>query len=186
MLRTLATLALLTLSVPAAATAQTPPPEQPASPAQPVIPPEEAGNLRPGEVQGLFDAYVLVQVQDSLGLSEDEYTRLLPRLRLLQQVRRRTLQDRLRQINELRKLTDPKLPQPTEDGILRERLSAFQEFESRSAAELRRAYDGVDEVLNPRQRARFRVFEENVERRKLQLLLRATRQNQRRPSSNQQ
>jgi hypothetical protein len=155
---------------------------QATEPQQPAVPPEEASNLRPGEVQGLFDAYVLVQVQDSLALSEEDYTRLLPRLRLLQQVRRRTLQERLRLINELRKLTDPKLPQPTDDAILKERLSAFQEFESRTAAELRRAYDGVDEVLTPRQRARFRVFEENVERRKLQLLLRATRQNRRQPS----
>ncbi len=174
MLRTLATLVFLALAVPAAVTAQTAPP---------AVPPEEAPDLRPGEVQGLFDAYVLVQVQDSIGLGEPEYTRLLPRLRFLQQVRRRTLQERLRMINELRKLTDPKLPQPTEDAILKERLGAFQEFESRSAADLRRAYDGVDEVLTPFQRARFRVFEENVERRKLQLLLRATRQNQRKPPS---
>ncbi len=173
MLRLLATLVLLTLCA-AATAAQTP---------QPAPPPEEAGSLRPGEVQGLFDAYVLVQVQDALNLTEPEYTRLLPRLRQLQQTRRRTLQERLQKINELRKLTDPRLPQPTDDGMLQERLGALQELESRSAADLRRAYDGVDEVLTPRQRARFRVFEENVERRKLQLLLRATRQNQRPPGS---
>lgn len=176
MLRTLAAFVFAALVVAAAAAAQ---------PAPRAVPPEEAANLRPGEVQGLFDAYVLVQVQDALGLNEDDYTRLLPRLRGLQQVRRRTLQERLRSINELRKLTDPKLPQPTDEAILKERLSAFQELESRSAAELRRAYDGLDEVLTPRQRARFRVFEENVERRKLQLLLRATRQNRRLPPSNQ-
>lgn len=147
--------------------------------AQTVPPPEVSGDIRPGEVQGLFDAYVLVQVQDSLGLGEADYTRLLPRLRVLQQVRRRSTQERQRLTAELRKLTDPKLPQPTDDTVLQDRLSAFQELESRGAAELRRAQDGVDEVLTIRQRARFRVFEENVERRKLQLLLRATRRAQR-------
>lgn len=156
-------------------------------PAQPTPPslPEASPDIRPGEVQQLFDAYVLVQIQDSLGLNEQEYTNLLPRLRVLQQVRRRMLQERLRLINELQKLTNPRLPQPAEESVVKERLSALQELESRYAADLRRAYDGVDEMLNIRQRARFRVFEEQVERRKLQLLLRATRQNRRPPPPSQ-
>jgi hypothetical protein len=170
-----ATLVLVTLFVTTAVTAQTVPP-----------PPEATTDIKPGEVQGLFDAYVLVQVQDSLRLTEQDYTRLLPPLRSLQQVRRRAQQERQRFINELRKLTDPKLPQPTDESLLQERLSAYQEFESRSAAELRRAYDGVDEVLTVRQRARFRVFEDNVERRKMQLLLRATRPNAKRPPPSNQ
>jgi hypothetical protein len=38
---------------------------------------------------------------------------------------------------------------------------------------LRKAYDSLDEVLDVRQQARFRIFEENLERRKMDLLLRA-------------
>ena len=55
---------------------------------------------------------------------------------------------------------------------------ALEELESRTAAELRRAYTAIDEVLDPRQRARFRLLEEQLERRKLELLIRA-RQNRR-------
>ncbi len=76
-------------------------------------------------------------------------------------------------VNELQRLTNPKLEKPTDENILKERLSALQEQESRTAAELRRSYNDVDEILTITQRARFRVFEEQVERRKLQLLLRA-------------
>ena len=36
---------------------------------------------------------------------------------------------------------------------------------------MRRAYDAVDEVLDARQQARFRIFEERIERRKLDLLI---------------
>jgi hypothetical protein len=46
--------------------------------------------------------------------------------------------------------------------------------------ELRQAYDQLDEVLDARQQARFRMFEEVIEQRKLDLLVRArerTRQN---------
>ena len=162
MIRFLATLAFVTV----AATAS----------AQPPAPPEATEDLKPAEVQRLFDAYVVVQIHDALALSEDQYARLLPKLRLLQQVRRQAQQQRLKLIGELQRLTNPKLEPATEEAVLKERLSTLQELESRSAAELRRAYDAVDEILDTRQRARFRVFEEQIERRKLQLLLRA-RQN---------
>jgi len=52
-------------------------------------------------------------------------------------------------------------------------LRALRELDDRAALELRRAADGVDEVLDIRQQARFRMFEEQIERRKLDLLLRA-------------
>ena len=53
--------------------------------------------------------------------------------------------------------------------------------DERAAAELRRALDGVDEILTVRQQARFRLFEDQMERRKLDLLMRA-RQNVRNPA----
>ena len=58
---------------------------------------------------------------------------------------------------------------------MRDRLRALQELEGRSAADLRRAYDTIDQQLDVRRQARFRVFEQNMERRKLQLMLRARR-----------
>lgn len=167
MTRFLATLAFVTLT----ATASAQPPA-----------PEATEELRPAEVQRLFDAYVVVQIHDALALSEDQYARLLPKLRQLQQVRRQAQQQRLKLIGELTRLTSPKLEPPTDEATLKERLSTLQELESRSAAELRRAYDAVDEILDTRQRARFRVFEEQIERRKLQLLLRA-RQNRPPPTA---
>ena len=38
---------------------------------------------------------------------------------------------------------------------------------------MRKAYDGVDEMLDIRQQARFRLFEEQMEQQKLDLLMRA-------------
>ena len=59
----------------------------------------------------------------------------------------------------------------------------MQELESRNAAEMRKAYNALDEVLEVRQQARFRVFEEQIERRKIELLTRARQQN--RPNQQQ-
>jgi len=60
---------------------------------------------------------------------------------------------------------------------LRERIRGLRELEMRAIAEIQRAVDGIDQTLDVRQQARFRVFEQEIEQRKLQLLLRARQQN---------
>src|SRR5437867_136264 len=62
--------------------------------------------LSPQEVQRLLDAYVIVQAQDALRLSEAQYPQFLTRLRTLQEIRRRNEQTRLRLLNELNRLTN--------------------------------------------------------------------------------
>jgi hypothetical protein len=149
---------------------------------EPPLPDGPAGvTMNPGQVQQLFDAMVVMQSQQALDLSEQQYAQFLSRLRTLQETRRRHLVARNRLINELQRLTNPRNVRPNvTDADIRARLTALQELEARSAGELRRAYDGIDEVLDVRQQARFRVFEEQIERRKLDLISRA-RQNRPQP-----
>jgi hypothetical protein len=52
-------------------------------------------------------------------------------------------------------------------------LKALRDQDERAAVETRRAYDALDEVLDPRQQARFRLLEERLEGRKLDLLMSA-------------
>ena len=47
----------------------------------------------------------------------------------------------------------------------------------RSASDVKKAYDAIDQILDIRQQAKFRVFEENMERRKLELVTRARQNN---------
>jgi hypothetical protein len=42
---------------------------------------------------------------------------------------------------------------------------------------VKKAYDAIDQVLDVRQQAKFRVFEELMERRKLELVTRARQAN---------
>ena len=69
-------------------------------------------------------------------------------------------------------------PAPTTRRQLADRLKALRDEDERGAAELRRRYEAVDETLDVRQQARFRIFEERMEQQKLELLMRA-RQNAR-------
>jgi hypothetical protein len=138
--------------------------------------PEAAPGVSQGELQRLFDAYVLMQAQETLQLSDAQYPRFLARLRALQEVRRRTLVERTRIIQELRRIVQGRV-EGTEAGRLPERLKALRDVEARSEGEIRQASDSLDEVLEPLQQARWRILEEQMERRKLDLLMRARQNN---------
>jgi hypothetical protein len=130
--------------------------------------------VTPNEIQRMFDAYALVQAQDQLKLNDDQYSRFLVRFRSLQDVRRRSLQEHLRLIAELRRLL--MLGQPDE-AQLKDRMLELQEGDSRAVADVKKAYEGIDQVLDVKQQASFRVFEEQMERRKIELITRARQAN---------
>ena len=129
--------------------------------------------LSPVEVLNMLDAYALVQAEKALELKESQYPEFVSRLKRLQETRRRNQQARNRLVQELRRMAQPDAK--AGDEIVRERLRALKDHDVRAAAELAGAYDALDEVLEVRQQARFRAFEENLERRKIDLLLRARR-----------
>jgi Spy/CpxP family protein refolding chaperone len=144
---------------------------QPARP--PVRPlaqaPGEAG-VSPAEVQRMFDAYALMQAQEQLNINDDQFTAFLTRFKALQDVRRRTMMERARVVMEMRRLLNQS---PPDEAQLRERLKSLQEINARGADEEKKAYEAIDQVLDLRQQAKFRVFEEVMERRKLELVARA-------------
>ncbi len=129
--------------------------------------------LSPGEVVAMLDAYAVVQAQDALELTDAQYGPFVGRLKTLQQTRRRNQQAHNQIVQELRRLAGPPVTPPSEEAAILDRLRALRELDDRSALELRRAYESLDEVLDVRQQARFRIFEYQLERRKLDLLMRA-------------
>lgn len=130
--------------------------------------------VSPGEVQRLFDAYVVMQAQQELQLSDEQYPKFLARVKALQTARQKGLADRARIIQDLRRLESaPSL----DDAQARTQLRALADVDARIVTEVRDAMSGVDEVLDTRQRIRFRIFEEQMERRKVDLLMRARQSN---------
>jgi hypothetical protein len=120
----------------------------------------------------LFDAYVVMQAQEVLRVSDEQYPRFLTRLKVLQDVRRRGQVERARILLELRRLTREGDAQPDEASV-KAQLKALDEVDARATNEAKVALDALDQVLDVRQQARFRLFEEQMERRKVELLMRA-------------
>jgi hypothetical protein len=73
---------------------------------------------------------------------------------------------------------------PVDEATLRDKLKALKETETKSAEDIRRAYDALDEALDLTQQARFRLFEEQVERRKFEFLTRARQRASEAPAPN--
>ena len=136
-----------------------------------------SGDMSPGEVQQLFDAFELVRAQDMLDLSDDQYPEFVVGLKRLQDVRRRTQQDRQRQLRELQRMSNQA---DVDEAALEGRLESLRALERESSEALLEAVEGIDAILSIRQRVRFRVFQQAMERRRVELLMRARRQPARR------
>jgi Spy/CpxP family protein refolding chaperone len=137
----------------------------------------DAPSVSPLEIQRMFDAYALLQAQEQLKITDDQYAQFLPRFKALQDARRKAMQERVRIVQDLRRLTSE---EQIDEAQTKERLKALQEADARSESDIRRAYEAIDQVLDMRQRAKFRIFEEMMERRKLELVVRARQANRQR------
>jgi len=144
--------------------------------------PENADTLPAPVLSDMLDAYAIVQAKQALSIADEKYVAFAARLKKLQDTRRRNQRVRMRIVQDLRRLTDPRGAEPpneeavkTQESTIRTQLAALRDHDQRAAGELRQAYDSLDELLDTRQQARFRVFEEQIERRKLDLIMRATR-----------
>ena len=129
-------------------------------------------DLSPAEIQRLFDAYTVMQAQEALRLSNDQYGAFVARLKVVQDLRRQQQQERARLLRELAQLAGPMAPEG-DDAPIAERLRALRDHDTKSHAEIEKAYQELDQLLSVRQRARLRLLEESLERRKLELLMRA-------------
>jgi len=134
--------------------------------------PQTAG---PAVIDQLFDAYMIVQAQSALNLTEDQYISFMQKARLLQNIRRRVQRQRQQALAGLRETLRGQ--GPLDDAAVNDKLRAYDDLLMQTSPELRDAYAAVDQVLKPRQRLQFRVFEEAMERKKLELIA-AARQRQ--------
>jgi hypothetical protein len=147
------------------------------------VPPGAAGDaaISPAEIQRMLDGYMLIQAQEVLRLSDEQFPRFLSRVRTWQETRRRAQGERQRLLQELRRMAAGRAG-AVDEAVIRERLKAFDDLDVRTGTEIQQQRAAIDQVLEPIQQARFRVFEETMEQRKIELLIRARqgrgRQNQ--------
>lgn len=130
-------------------------------------PPE--GNIAPGDIQAMFEAMTVMEAERFVMLTPEQFPVFVQRLKRLQEARGVMIRRHNRALNELRGMANPqsgRADDATIDMKLRE-LSAI-ELEGRAAID--KALEAVDQMLSPKQRARFRMLEDNIEKKKIDFL----------------
>lgn len=158
MIRRLASSALA-LAVAVGASAQ-PAPERPGPGGRPERPPRE-------DIFKMVDAYIISNLQESLGLDDAQFVRLLPLVKRLQTDRRALAQRRMRAMQELRRTL---LSGTATDARVTELLKELKAVELEEPATVRRDIDAIDAALTPVQQAKYRILEAEVDRRLRELL----------------
>lgn len=134
---------------------------------------------RPGSAEGraeawkMIDAYIMGNLQESLGLSDEQFVKLLPLVKKLQKDRRDFLQRRRKTLQELKRTLAS--GSGTEATAL-DQLKALKALEAEEPALIRKDLETVDAALTPIQQARFRVLEVEIEARIRHMLSRVREQ----------
>jgi Spy/CpxP family protein refolding chaperone len=109
----------------------------------------------------MVDAYIVSNLQESVGISDDQFAKILPLVKRLQNDRRDLAQRRGRALAEMRRVLESGTA--TEARVL-DLLKDVKEVESVQHETVRRDMDAIDQVLTPMQQAKFRLLEGEVER----------------------
>ena len=132
--------------------------------------PPRAGRPARDEAFKMVDAYVVSNLQESLGLDDEQFAKAVPLVKRLQGERRAYFLDRTRTVREMRRLLHQ--GGATEAQVL-DLLNRLKALDADGPAQARKNLDALDALLTPVQQAKYRVLEVEVEQRMRELMNRA-------------
>jgi hypothetical protein len=130
---------------------------------------EERRETRRDEMFKMVDAYVAMNIEEKLGLSPDQFARVLPLVRRASADRRRFAEGRMDLLRSLRERLESGTATEAQVG---DALRAIKEIEEEEPATLKKDRAAIDQLLTAVQQAKLRVLEFEVERRLRALTLR--------------
>jgi hypothetical protein len=143
--------------------------------AQPAPSPSREHAQQRDEAFRMVDAYIVANLQESLGLSDQKYAEVIPLVKKLQTERRAYFESRWRAQRQLRHLLRSGGATEAEVAAALERL---RQIDASGPEKVHRCLDALDAALTPLQQAKYRVFELDVEQRLRELMRRARRHRQ--------
>jgi hypothetical protein len=129
--------------------------------------PPPPGPGGPHEVFKMIDAYLLANVQDALGLGDEQGAKVVPLVLKLQGDRRNFHRRRHKALGEMKK----QLGSGTAtEAQIADQMKALRALEGEELDTLRKDLEAVDKELTVVQQAKFRILEREVEH-KIQTLI---------------
>ncbi|MBI3932238.1 MAG: hypothetical protein HY317_02385 [Acidobacteria bacterium] len=140
---------------------------------------DKGGPGRPGrgreELFKMVDAYIVSNLQEGLGLTDDQFVKVLPLVKKLQSDRRAFVQKRQGVLREMRLLLESgRATEPRIAELLRE----LKSLEIEEPGIVRKDVDALDALLAPVQQAKLRVLEARIEQKIRELMNRVRQERQ--------
>ena len=134
--------------------------------------PPPAGAERPARAEAfkMVDAYVVSNLKESLGLTDEQFAKAIPIVTKLQTERREYYLERTRKVREMRRLLHQG---GAPEAQVLELLRQVKTLDAEGPAQARKNLEALDALLTPVQQAKFRVLELEVEQRMRELVRRA-------------
>jgi hypothetical protein len=115
----------------------------------------------------MVDAYFVSNLQESVGLTDEQFVKLLQLVKKYQDTRRELAARRMRALIEMKKQLEAGT---ATEGSIAERLAELKTVETDESTVLRGHRDAIDQTLSKLQQAKFRILEAEVER-KIRMLM---------------
>lgn len=133
---------------------------------------QQAPGRRPvhEEAFRMVDAYVVSNLQESLGLTDEQFAKAIPLVKQVQADRREYLIGRVRVTREMRRLL--RQGGAVEPQVL-ELLQQAKKLDAEGPERVAKSLAALDAMLSPLQQAKYRVLEAEVEQRVRELANRA-------------
>jgi hypothetical protein len=123
--------------------------------------PRERQQAHRDEIGKMVDAYIAMNVEEKLGLTDDQFVKVLPFIKRLQSDRRRFAERRIEILHELKERLESGASTEVQVASLVKDLHVLEDEEPTT---LRKDRDAVDQFLSVVQQAKFRVLQMEVER----------------------
>lgn len=114
------------------------------------------------DVEGMMEAYVLSKLQDALELSDEQFGAMVVAQKKLSDARREYRRSRMQVLRQIRQALQR---DSTGEAELQPLLGQLDTIRDEFAATEKSRYAAIDEILDIRQRARYRILEIELQRR---------------------
>ena len=131
------------------------------------------------DVEGLMEAYVISKLHDSLDLTDEQFAKMVSAQKKLSESRKNYRRERNKTLQQMRQILQSS---DSGEARLESLLDELDELQTSFESQQRTDYKSIDAILDTRQRARYRILEQEIQRRFQQMVREVRgRQNPRQP-----
>lgn len=141
------------------------------------IPPKpQAGDqITAMDIEAMFQAMTVMEAERFLALTPEQFPIFVQRLKKVQEARTTQIRRHNRALGELRAMANSQTGQG-DDAAIDNKLKELDTIEAEARVARAKAMDAMDQLLSIKQRARFRLLEDNIEKKKLDFLIKVRQQ----------